>query len=92
MLKLITASIARTIQKVRKKPRAVVAPIVGVAILMAAAISSVGFRKENTEKERGFAFSAIEATLKLSKAIGEFYASDNKQDRHCCVNRRICCE
>ena len=79
MLKLIVASIARTIQKVREKPRAVVVPIVGLATLMAVAISSIGLRKENIEKERGFAFSAIEETLKLSKAIGEFYDSDNKQ-------------
>ena len=80
MLKFIAAFIARTIQKVGKKPRAVIVPIVGAAILMAVAISSIGFRKENIEKERGFAFSAIEETLKLSKAIGEFYDSDNKQD------------
>ena len=68
MLKPIAASIARIIQKVRKKPRAIVVPIVGVSILMIAAISSVGFRKGNVERERNFAFSAIEATLKLSQS------------------------
>jgi hypothetical protein len=80
MLKLITTRIAKTIQKVRKKPRALVVPIVVVAVLMVAIISSTGFRKGNIEKERGFAFSAVEATLKLSKAIGEFYDSDNNQE------------
>ncbi|NDD58212.1 MAG: hypothetical protein EBZ47_03025 [Chlamydiae bacterium] len=80
MLKLIAESIARTIQKVKKKPRAIVVPIVGAAILMTAVISSIGFRKDNIEKERGFAFSAVEATLKLSKTICEFYDSDNKQE------------
>lgn len=80
MLKLVAESITKTIQKIKKKPRAIVATIVGVTVLMAATISSVGFREENRKKERNFAASATGLTLELSKAIDEFYDSDNTQN------------
>ncbi len=74
-------TIAKAIfEKVKKKPKAIVGLLIGgVALLSVLTLFQKKMSNERIEKERDFALSAIEETLKLSKAIECFYkSSDNK--------------
>ncbi len=66
--------------KVRKKPRLAAVLLLGVAVLFCApTMLHNKFSAERAEKERDFALSTIEETLKLSKAIEGFYESNDNQ-------------
>lgn len=66
--------------KIRKKPRLAAGLLFGVvALLCAPTMLHNKFSTERAERERGFALSAIEETLKLSKAIEAFYEANDNQ-------------
>jgi hypothetical protein len=66
--------------KIRKKPKLAAVLVLGVAALFCApTMLHNKFSSERAEKERGFALSAIEETLKLSKAIEGFYEANDNQ-------------